>query len=171
MLHQLVQENLEDYISGRGNPERRSEVRQHLSGCRDCREVVEAMQLQARWVQALRPPADVLPSAGFYARVMERIEAQAPISFWSFFLDPLIGKRLVLASLTLLALLSAVAVSTEGNSTVTSSDPVEIMAKYEYAPTPGIDQQQDRDVVLVNLATWRSSGVSPEPAVLQSDSQ
>ena len=169
MLHQLVQDHLEAYLSGRGNPEDRSEVREHLSGCPECREVVEAMQVQARWVQALRPRIDVAPSPGFYARVMERIEGQTPISFWAFFLDPIIGKRLVLASLTLLALLSAVAVSTEGDADVTG--PVEIMAKHEYAPANGIDQQQDRDVVLVNLATWHSPGASQEPAALPSDSQ
>lgn len=170
MLHQLVQDNLEDYISGRGNPERRMHVREHLTGCRECREVVEAMQLQARWVQALRPPADAGPNAGFYARVMERIEAQGPVSFWAFFLDPLIGKRLVVASLSLIALLSAMALSSDHDPAITGG-PVEIMANYEYAPTPGIDQQQDRDVVLVNLATWGSSGRPQGAVMLQTDSQ
>lgn len=169
MLHQLVQDRLEDYLSGKGNPVRRKEVREHLSICGECRQVVDAMELQARWIQALRPPVEVTPNPGFYARVMERIESQTPMSFWSFFLDPLIGRRLVFASLTLMALLSAIAVSTEGDSG--SLGPMEIMARHEYAPTPGIDQQQDRDIVLVNLATWRSPGLAQETDFLQSDTQ
>lgn len=169
MLHQLVQDHLEDYLAGRGNLVHRSAVRQHLSGCPECRQVVEAMQLQARWVQALRPRHDAAVSPGFYARVLERIESQTPVSFWSFFLNPAIGRRLVFASLTLMALLTAIAVSTEGDPDVVG--PMEIMALHEYAPTPGIDQQQDRDVVLVNLATWHAPGETHDPGLLLSDSQ
>ncbi|MCC7155624.1 MAG: zf-HC2 domain-containing protein [Bryobacterales bacterium] len=169
MLHQLVQDHLEDYLAGRGNPVHRGAVLQHLSGCSECRQVVEAMQLQARWVQALRPRHDAAASPGFYARVLERIESQTPISFWSFFLNPAIGRRLVFASLTLMALLAGIAASTDGDSDVLG--PMEIMARHEYAPAPGIDQQQDRDVVLVNLATWHAPGNAHDAGLLPLDSQ
>lgn len=56
-------------------------------------------------LQALRCPEDVTPRAGFYARVMDRIEQQQENSIWSVFLEPVFSKRLVFASAMLMVLM------------------------------------------------------------------
>src|SRR5580704_18108155 len=65
------------------------------------REEIAAMREQAAWIRGLRAPADSEPKAGFYARVMERIDAQRAISIWILFFDSQLGRRLALASMTL----------------------------------------------------------------------
>jgi anti-sigma factor RsiW len=159
-MHRPIQEGLEDYLSGKAKPEQRETVQLHLSGCAPCRVTVEQMEAQARLFVHLRAPAGMQPAPGFYARVLERIEAQTTFSFWSFFLEPSFGKRLVIASAALFLLLATVAVTSESKQEM-AGNPVEIMAEREYDPTPGIDVQQDRDVVLGNLASWREDDSEP----------
>jgi hypothetical protein len=79
------------------NPEARAEVVQHMDLSRLIRD---------QFSLSPEEQEDLAPAAGFYARVMSRIEAQAPPSIWSFFLQPL-GMRIVYASLALAVLLFA----------------------------------------------------------------
>jgi hypothetical protein len=82
------------------NPEAREEVVQHMDLSRLIRE---------EFTLSPEERDELEPAPGFYARVMARIEAQAPPSFWSFFLEPL-GMRIVYASLALAVLLFAATV-------------------------------------------------------------
>jgi len=84
------------------------------------REVAEFEQT-ARFLHSLQVPDDLVdemqPMAGFYARVMERIEAQrAGNSFWSVFLNPQFSRRVLVASAALLVLLGVTLATTDDNS-------------------------------------------------------
>ena len=57
--------------------------------------------------------SEVEPGAGFYARVMNRIETQAKPSVWSLFGESMFAKRLAYASATFLVLVGVVFVSVE----------------------------------------------------------
>ncbi len=96
----------------------------------------------------LKAPAEVSPRAGFYARVMDRIESQRPRSIWSVFLEPLFGRRLVVASGVLMLVLGA-ALFVPGSEMEDG-----IVAQGQ--TTLSIDTpDQDKNAVLVNLVTYQ----------------
>jgi anti-sigma factor RsiW len=152
-MHEPVKGNLEGYLRGGSWP---AGTEEHLSHCEECRKEVDAMRAQTALFRALKPSAEIEPAAGFYARVMNRIETQARPSPWSLFGESLFAKRLVYASATFLVLLGTVFVS----STQTGEDAVaggpEVVLAGHYAPEPVSmdDPQKDREVILVNLATY-----------------
>jgi hypothetical protein len=96
------------------------------------------------------------PRAGFYARVLERIETQQQTSIWSVFLDRKFGLRLAVASATLALLLGTYLVSTEPGSSVAVNPPV-VMTDTPVTEA-GLQadhwQEQQRDAVLVDLASY-----------------
>lgn len=106
-MHDVIQNGLEGYLSGHMVPERLRPFREHLEGCAPCRELVTAFEQQSALFKSLRVPEDAAPAAGFYARVMERIEAQRPISLWSVFLQPLFARRVLYASLAMFLFLGS----------------------------------------------------------------
>ena len=77
-MHRLIRENLEEVLKydevQKGASAEHPAVR-HLAACRECREDLTAMRQHAALLKGWRAPSeDVEPRAGFYARVMERIE-------------------------------------------------------------------------------------------------
>ena len=107
--------------------------RAHLGACSGCREQVAALQAQARMLHILRAPAeDLHPAPGFYARVMERIEAQRPVSLWSVFLEPIFARRVMYATLVLLLTLgsSTLFTSERHEALANDSNPVGVLAGY-----------------------------------------
>lgn len=159
-MHDSVIDSLEDYLHGRG---RAIEVEEHLRTCESCRNEVEAMRAQSLLFRSLAAPAEAEPVAGFYARVMNRIETQTRPSVWSLFAESLFAKRLVYASATFLLLLGTFLVSSSsvGEDTYVASGPEAILSGEELPEPVTMDPGRDRDVVLVNLATWNegNSGV------------
>jgi hypothetical protein len=97
----------------------------------------------------------VEPAPGFYARVMAKIETERKPSVLNLLLDPVFGKRLVFASLALVVLMSTYLVSTESLAMEPSSAPEVILAEQDRAPALSSDTDHDRDVILVNLATYK----------------
>jgi predicted anti-sigma-YlaC factor YlaD len=152
-MHEPVIGRLEDYLNG-GGPV--AEVDEHLNNCRSCRKEVEAMRVQSALLRSLRAPQEIEPMAGFYARVMNQIETQPKPSVWSLFGESVFAKRLAYASATFLVLLGTVLVSsTAPDEPLAYSEPERIFAG-ESQPTPvSVENPQDRDVVLVNLATYQ----------------
>ena len=155
-MHEPVIEHLEEYIHGGG---RNPEVEAHLSKCMECREELDAMREQsAMFRRAFR--SEVEPGAGFYARVMNRIETQAKPSVWSLFGESMFAKRLAYASATFLVLIGVVFVSSnQPDQPMAFSDPQTILAGDErYTPVSmDTDTERDREVVLVNLATYQQT--------------
>jgi predicted anti-sigma-YlaC factor YlaD len=108
-MHREIYERLEEVLSG--TPPELAE--EHLKQCGECRDKVVAMRAQAALVRQLKPTAEAEPRAGFYARVLERIEAEGPVSIWNLFVESAFGKRIAVASLALAVLLGAYLVSIE----------------------------------------------------------
>src|SRR5579872_7309278 len=84
---------------------------------------------------ARRFAADLRP--GFYARVMERIEAEGPISIWNLFIESAFGRRIAVASLALALLVGVYLVSSERSA----QDPM-VAAQESQAEISGPLEQQ-----------------------------
>jgi hypothetical protein len=180
-MHQEIRHNLEDYLKGSGSglP---TEFQTHLGECGECTNELQSLEAQSQLLRSLRSPGDIEPRAGFYARVLERIEAQPP-SIWSVFLDRKFGLRLAVASAALVALLGTYLVTSEPSGPELASSPsvvltdtpratqasvrpnagVQETANFEPAASSqevassqadGLQQQQQRDAVLVDLASY-----------------
>jgi len=164
-MHRQVEENLEEILRrvGRGD----DPGSPHLAECQECREQVELMREHAAELRSWRAPSeDIEPRPGFYARVMERIEAEGPGSIWDLVFDSMFGRRLAFASLALALLLGVYLVSTD------APEPEYAFADQavEMLPVPVVTGQfaamhdqagmmlpgePDEDAVLVNLVTYR----------------
>jgi hypothetical protein len=140
-------------------PELPAEFHSHLGECEDCANELRALQTQAQVLRSLRAPHDSEPRAGFYARVIERIEAQPP-SIWSVFLDRRFGLRLAVASAALVALLGTYLVTSEPSGPELAAAPAIVLTDPPRAATAanlGTEtgtQEQQRDAVLVDLASY-----------------
>jgi hypothetical protein len=168
-MHELIRENLEDYL--RGSAGRVPlELQEHLASCRECAAEVERLALQARMFRSLQASEfadDLQPRAGFYARVMDRIERDRPESIWSVLLEPSFGRRLAMASAALVLAMGAYLVTTELSDPMIAQAPAAMAMNAQAqqvdtrdastAPDSAADaaQQQRRDALLVNLASFR----------------
>jgi len=109
-MHREIRNHIEDVLTGADS----AAGQQHLAECEDCRAKVRGMREHASLLRELRPPeVDMEPRAGFYARVMERIEAEGPLSIWSLFIESAFGRRIAVASMALALLLGVYLVSAE----------------------------------------------------------
>jgi anti-sigma factor RsiW len=157
-MHESVKGSLEEYLRGGAGPE----TEQHLRSCEECRNEVEAMRAQSRLFQSLKAPANLELDAGFYARVMNRVETQTRPSVWSLFGESLFAKRLVYASATFLVLLGSFLASAPPVDEDLMAGTPEVILAGQQLPQPVSmdDPQKDRDVILVNLASWGGDGES-----------
>lgn len=161
-MHEPIEDGLEAYLTGRAGSDSYRGFEAHLAVCVECAAEVGVMKQQAEWMRELRAPADAEPSPGFYARVMERIEAQSAKSFWGVFLEPVFGKRLALACLALFVLLSSAAWQTDAAPVPDESTVVSLLAARETPAATGVDPNRNRTVVLTNFASYGSErGPSP----------
>ena len=118
------------------------------------------MRRQSLLFRTLKAPADAEPAAGFYARVMARVETQPQPSVWSLFADSLFAKRLVYASAMFLVLLGTALVSStpSGEEPYAAQGPEAILAGQQLPePVTMMDPGRDREVMLANLATYTES--------------
>jgi len=160
-MHQPIRDSLEEYLKGstRQVPQ---VFHAHLVACEECANELRLLETQANMLRLLRSDAEVGPRAGFYARVMERVEEQDRGSIWSVFLQPSFGRRLVIASATLVVLLGTYLVTTEGGDQNVAAVPPAIATdsvKLDAPPEAGavqdsLQQQRRRDAVLVDLASF-----------------
>jgi anti-sigma factor RsiW len=179
MMHRIIQDHLEQVLAGVG-PDPGHPAGQHLAECEECRHAVADMREQAamlrQWRVANREMGEVEPRPGFYARVMQRIEAQTPGSVYELFFDSVFGRRLAMAALALALLLGVYVVSSEqmaspvagGGSlqvTLVSDQALEMPQDFPSALADGVfsDHAQpmlvtgtpDQGAVLLNLVTYR----------------
>jgi len=160
-MHSPLREHLEGYLSGALRPAQQSELETHVAGCSGCRSELAALEGSARELRALRAPADLDagPAPGFFLRVMQSIEEQRQVPFWTLLVDPAFGRRLVFACLLVLAVL--------GGYVASAVDPIErqhapetvlACAGPNCAPSPlpatrlGPNLNRNRSAVLVTLA-------------------
>src|SRR5579875_3227337 len=112
-MHGSVRDRLENLLSAGLSESERRKVEEHLSSCAECSSEFKAMKAQSEMFRSLRAPEEVEPTAGFYARVMQRIEERTSASIWSVFIDSPFGKRLAYASLAIALLLGTYLVTAE----------------------------------------------------------
>lgn len=174
-MHRIIRDHLEEILAGPGSAPEHPAAK-HLVECEGCRDLVAAMREQAvvlRQGHAVAE-AEAEPRPGFYARVMERIEAQSPASVWALFFDSMFGRRIALASLGLALLIGVYVISSEQmpdpQIAVVDSSPQATLVSDRVLDLPqgfpggvfyGDAQPQmvagapDQDAVLVNLVTYR----------------
>lgn len=148
-MHREIRDHIEDVLSG-SKP-----AKEHLEQCEECRGEVQGMQEQTALIRELRAPedfaADLHPS--FYARVMERIEAEGPISIWNLFIESAFGRRIAVASLALALLIGVYLVTSER-----SSEDAMIAAQESQQIVPGEDAPA-REITLMDQSSADPSSV------------
>lgn len=156
-MHQPIRESLEDYLSGLKHKIPQA-FHTHLQACNQCASEVRLLEQQSASLRSLEPQEELEPAPGFYARVMDRIDNQARASIWLPFLDPRFGRRLAVASAALIVLLATYLVTTESR-TPDLAPPAGALVTVAPAsdgavPSDSIQQRQQRDAVLVDLASY-----------------
>ena len=119
-MHRVIRDHLEAVLAkapGEGP------TKQHLENCEDCRVELEQMRAQAALLRSLRQSEEMEPRAGFYARVMERIEAQGAVSIWNVFSESPFGRRIAVASMALALAIGAYLFTTEQRPQGTAAQP------------------------------------------------
>jgi len=151
-MHAVVMQSLEEYLSGTLNPAAQREIEAHLKGCDPCRSEIRSMQEVSALFGSLQTEEAVVPTAGFYARVMQEAEQQAaePTLANLFGLDLAFGRRLVFACLLTLAVLGTYLVSRE-TAYPAGPSPETIMAQQE---SPAFDSAPAPDNMLVTLTSY-----------------
>lgn len=156
-MHEPVKEHIEAYLAG--SDELPVEFMAHLKSCDSCREEAGTLKLHSDMLKVLKPPVELEPRPGFYARVVERIDAQRQSSIWSLFLEPAFGRRLALASATLAVLMGLYLVSSEPglNPVVTDGRSTIVLPGEDHvAPMLGVHgRDEDRGIILVDLASFQ----------------
>jgi len=152
-MHQPIRDNLEEYLKGtaRKVPQ---EFEEHLAHCEDCAAELSLFEGQSAMLRSLRVDGDNEPRAGFYARVMDRIEQEDRSSIWSVLLQPHFGRRLAMASAALVVLMGAYLVTSESSEPEMATNDVVFTGAPSTPSIDGLQQQQQRDAILVNLATY-----------------
>ncbi len=142
-MHRSIRENLEEVLA---RPQAEGTIQEHLRDCQECSGEVGVMREQARLLRSLR--AETEPRPGFYARVMERIEAQGPVSIWSVFGESAFSRNIAAASMVLALAAGAYLVTVErAEHNAARTNGSALVWNYSGAP--------DRADVLVNLVTYQ----------------
>jgi anti-sigma factor RsiW len=155
-MERFIEQYLEEYLMGSLEPAKKAEFETRLEAADEyTRQTVAQFTVQGRLLRgAMRAPEDLEPSAGFYGRVLQRIEAQKASAWWLGFLEPAFSRRLAFASLTLLLLLGFSLYTVHQEPIVVASTPAEVMAAPAVDEMTGVDPEQGRETVLVDLAAF-----------------
>ena len=156
-MHRVIRDHLEEVLAQAPSS---GPAKQHLDNCEECRDEVMRMREQGVLLRTLRPAEELEPRGGFYARVMERIEAQGPASIWSVFSESPFGRRIAVASMALALAIGVYMFTAEQPEAGSIAQHPSVV----FGPVPGEDQPgldltrtgaPDRDAVLVNLVTYQ----------------
>jgi len=158
-MHGSVRKELEILLAAKPSAAAQG-IASHVSKCGECASELDAMRLQSQMLKALQPPAAIEPSAGFYARVMQRIEESARRSIWWVFVYSPVGKRLAYASLALSVVLGSYVLAAESiDGHLTSQPLVQNAPKAggHYDPIVIGSAEQQRAAVLENFVSHASA--------------
>lgn len=151
-MHAVVMDSLEEYLSGAIEPAVQRAIEAHLLECGSCREEVRGMQEVSLLFASMRTDEVFDSSSVFTASVMQNVAELKPApTFASLFaLDFAFGRRLVFASLVLLAVLGSVLATREAQYSAGPS-PEAIMAQQDF---PAFDSAPSQDNMLVTLTAY-----------------
>ena len=142
-----------EFLAGTLEPAELRDIEAHLSACEMCREEIRGMQEVAGLFGALRlDETETWPvGPGFSAKVMEQVTRRKPVpAFASFFaLSTPFGRRLVFASLLMLAVAGGYLVTHESQYTAGPS-PEAILAQQN---APGFEANAENNM-LVTLTAY-----------------
>lgn len=153
-MHGSIRDRLEDLLGPKQATDEQStgchDGSRHLSSCPQCSAELQKMRTQAEMLRLLRPAEEVEPTAGFYARVMQRIEEQARESIWAAFIYSRYANRLAYATLAVALVLSSYVIAHERQDGHLGTQG---MVAGNGAPVFG-DQTQQRNAVLANFEAY-----------------
>jgi anti-sigma factor RsiW len=151
-MHAVVMDSLEEYLSGALEPAAQRAVETHLLACGTCREEVKGMQEISQLFGSLRTDEVFGSSPVFTAGVMQRVADLKPTpTFASLFaLDFAFGRRLVFASLVMLAVLGGFLATREAGFSAGPS-PDAVLAQQE---SPGFESGAAQDSMLATLTAY-----------------
>ena len=159
-MDSFLRDVLEDYLSGNLSRARKAQLESHLARHPEAAEQLGEFRRTSLLLTELRAPAAEPegPEAGFYARVLQRIDQQRREPFWMFFLQPVFVRRLAFGSLMWLALVGAYVVSFSSPSAEISRRLAGAMltdqpASDYYRVRLGNDLKQNRDSMLAVVMT------------------
>jgi hypothetical protein len=154
-MHGSVREELENLLAGKPSAAAIESAR-HISACQDCAQELQAMSNHAQMLKTLRPSEEFEPTAGFYARVMQRIEATAKRSIWWVFVYSPIGKRVAYASLALTVAMGTYMITAESlDGHLTAGAMAAAQDHFDAVVTGSADEQ--RAAVLENFVAHPSN--------------
>ena len=171
-MHRIIRDHLEQVL-GERPPAPDHPAGRHLAECDECREEISAMRGQAVLLRQWRGTNEAIePRPGFYARVLERIEAQRPVSVFTLFFDSMFARRIAMASLALALLLGVYVISSEQmaepqiagqtagmdalpQAALVSDMPQDFPVLSDDSQPRLVRGTPDQDAVLVNLVTYR----------------
>lgn len=151
-MHAVVMESLEEYLSGTLKPAALRDIEAHLNSCAVCREEVAGMQDISVLLQEMAPQQAIEPAPGFYSRVMRQVGGRkaAPAFASLFSLDLAFGRRVVFASLLVLAALGGYLVSRESEFPGGPS-PELVMAQQD---SPSFEASPAHEAMLATMTTY-----------------
>jgi anti-sigma factor RsiW len=159
-MEPFLRDILEEYLAGHLTPSQKAQVEDYLVKHPAEVEELEQFQQISFLLAELRLPQGkpVEPEAGFYARVLQCIDAQREEPFWMFFLRPVFVRRLAFASLMWLAAVGAYVVSFndfsgDANRRMAEAVLTDRLATDYYRVRLGTDLQQNRDSMLAVVMT------------------
>jgi anti-sigma factor RsiW len=152
-MHAEVVEGLEEYLSGTLKPAAQREIDAHLGKCAECRQELAGMQEISQLFSAMVPEEAVSPAPGFHNRVIRQVGGRKAVSaFASFFAPELaFGRRLVFASLLVLAVLAGYLVSREAEYP-NGPEPDLVMAQQESRSFEGA---QAHEAMLATMTSYK----------------
>lgn len=173
-MDRRIEDSLEKYLSGSLDVREKPEFEAALAEAdEETRATVARFERHSHWIRSLRPAEPAEPAPGFYARVMERIEAQKPVSIWAALVEPVFFRRLAFASMALFCLMAVALFTGPGPqdevALAQAETPVEVLALPEASDfLAGVSgPEQSRDVILGTLATYsEGSSAAAMPAGL-----
>jgi len=151
-MHAVVIDSLEEYLSDALEPTAQRAVEGHLAGCAACREEIKSMQDVSLLFGSLQNEEVFEPSPRFTASVMQHVSDLKPEPTFAsrFALDLAFGRRLVFASLVMLAVLGSFLATREAQYTAGPS-PDAILAQQDL---PDFDSAPSQDNMLVTLTAY-----------------
>jgi anti-sigma factor RsiW len=151
-MHGVLMDSLEEYLSGALAPAARRAIDGHLAECAACREEVKSMQEVSMLFGSLRTEETFETSGRFTASVMQHVTELKPAPTFTglFALDLAFGRRLVFASLVMLAVLGGFLATREAQYSAGPS-PDAILAQQDM---PAFDSAPSQENMLVTLTAY-----------------
>lgn len=153
-MHNSTRDRLEELLT-RGASQQ--ETNQHVGECPECSSELGVMREQAEWMRLLRPTQEAEPVAGFYARVLQRIEHHARHSIWYGLVYSPVGKRLAYASLSIALALGLYVMASEHFDQTQYAHAAKQQQRVSPEVSGASTPAEQRDAVLVNLVSVEST--------------